>query len=267
MQLWLAYKNSIINYYTFGCGNELLVAFHGYGEDGNTFRILEKSLGSRFTIIAIDFPFHGKTIWREALVCTPESLMNILQNITRLAFQPFHLLGYSMGGRVSLLMLQQFPKQIKSIALIAPDGLHINIWHTIATQTIIGNKAFHFTMKHPDWLFLLMKVATALQLFNKSVYNFADYYLKQRASRLLLYKRWTTMRKFNPAMASLKNLIAIHQIPVKMLFGKYDKIILTQNGFVFQKGIKQLVTVKEIEAGHQLLKEKYLTEIAELCST
>jgi len=112
----------------------------------------------------------------------------------------------------------------------------------------------------------LMKTAASLGLFNKSIFNFADYYLKEKASRLQLYKRWTTMRKFNPATASLKNSIAIHHIPVKMLFGKYDKIILTKNGLGFKKGLDQFVSVKEIEAGHQLLKEKYLTEITELCS-
>ncbi|MFY0080090.1 hypothetical protein ABTQ07_20400, partial [Acinetobacter baumannii] len=79
-----------------------------------------------------------------------------------------------MGGRVSLFMLQQFPEQIKSVTLIAPDGLHNNTWHKISTQTITGNRLFHFTMKQPYWLFALMKVATALRLFNKSVYNFAQ---------------------------------------------------------------------------------------------
>jgi len=58
-----------------------------------------------------------------------------------------------MGGRVSLYIAQQFPQQIRSIALMAPDGLHQNIWHKLATQTIIGNQLFHFTMNYPQWLF------------------------------------------------------------------------------------------------------------------
>ncbi len=266
MQSTVAYKSSMINYYCFGRGTELLIALHGYGEDGSSFKILEQELSNTFIIIAIDFPYHGKTIWNEGLLFTATDLLNILQSITPLALQPFHLLGYSMGGRVSLFMLQQFPEQIKSVTLIAPDGLHNNTWHKISTQTITGNRLFHFTMKQPYWLFALMKVATALRLFNKSVYNFAQYYLKEKESRLRLYNRWTTMRKFNPKLTLLKTIIQNKQIPVKMLFGKYDKIILTKNGLKFKIGLELFVSVKEIEAGHQLLKEKYLAEITELCS-
>ena len=171
-----------------------------------------------------------------------------------------------MGGRVALYMLQQFPNQIKSLVLIAPDGLHHNIWHKFSTQTIIGNKLFYYTMHYPNGLFVLMKIATTVGLFNKSVYNFVEYYLKEKQSRLILYDRWTIMRKFKPNLSKLKTIISNKHTFIKILFGKYDKIILTQNGLNFKQGNEAFIIVKEIEAGHQLLKEKYITEIAALYS-
>ena len=61
----ITYKKSIINVSIFGTGNKLLICFHGYGEDGDSFEPLEKKLGNEYTLAAIDFPFHGETKWNE----------------------------------------------------------------------------------------------------------------------------------------------------------------------------------------------------------
>ena len=262
----VSYQHSTINYYSFGTGKELLIALHGYGETGESFAVLEKYLGNEYTIIALDFPFHGATDWNDGLLFTADALIAILHLINPSTKQPFTLLGYSMGGRVSLYLLHQYPQLIKKIILIAPDGLHHNFWHWFSTQTFIGNRLFAFTMHHPKWLYFLMKAAVAVRLFNKSIFNFVQYYLHEKSSRLILYKRWTAMRKFSPNLPLLKKIIPQNEISIKILFGKYDKIIVTKRGLQFQQGIEKWVTVKELVAGHQLLKEKYAAEIAALCT-
>ncbi len=255
------YKNSTINYYRFGSGAKLLFAFHGYGEDGLSFRILESSLGKEYTIIAPDLPFHGITEWREGLDFTVNELLDLLVLCGRPISEPMSLLGYSMGGRIALQLLQTIPGSIKKIVLIAPDGLHHNFWHSFATQTWLGSKLFSYTMHHTGWLLVLMRLATRLRLFNKNLINFVHYYLDDVSSRLILYRRWTTLRKFNTSIGLLKKIIRENHIPITLLFGRYDPIILTKRGLNFQKGIKEFVTVKELEAGHQILKEKYSQEI------
>ena len=117
-------------------------------------------------------------------------------------------------------------------------------------------------MHHPKWMLAMMKTFYALGFFNKSIYNFVHYYLDEETSRLLLYQRWTTMRKFYPALSLLKKLISEKHIPVHMIFGKYDRVILSKRGTAFQKNIEQFVTVIEVEAGHQLLRSKYAAAIA-----
>ncbi len=261
---FLTYKQSLIHFTRLGTGTETLFAFHGYGESSASFNLLEDVIGTDFTIIAIDFPFHGKTEWKEGLLFSVHDLISIIQEINRQNTQPISLLGYSMGGRVSLQLLQTIPDSIKKLVLIAPDGLHNNFWHSFSTKTKAGNLSFAFVMKHPGFLFLLMKIAVKLNLFNKSIFNFVHYYLDEESSRLILYRRWTTMRKFNPNKALLKSIIAKKRISLKLLFGKFDKVIITKRGEQFKKGIEQFVEVKEIEAGHQLLREKYSTEIAAL---
>jgi pimeloyl-ACP methyl ester carboxylesterase len=262
--LSLIYKNSTLNYRRFGDGKKMLFCFHGYGEDASSFVFLEKIIGHQFTIISLDFPFHGSTEWKEELLFTPDDLIKVIDKICNSSHQKISILGYSMGGRVALQLLQTFPDKIEKLILIAPDGLHNNIWHKLSTQTFIGNKLFSFSMNHPKWMFVSMNVLYKLGFFNKSIFNFVHYYLDDRSSRLQLYKRWTTMRKFNPDLHLLKKIIHNKKIPISIMFGRYDRVIVTKRGIHFQKNIAEFVTVKEIEAGHQLLKPKFAADIAAL---
>jgi len=241
-----------------------MLCFHGYGEDASSFAFLEKHLGSDYTLIAIDFPFHGKTRWNEGFLFTDHDLLAIIDQMMPLQLEKINILAYSMGARVALHLLQSIPDRMDKIGLVAPDGLHQNSWHWLATQTYIGNQLFRVTMQEPRLLFLLMQLFLKLHLMNKNIFNFAHYYLDRKVSRIELYERWTTMRKFIPAINRLKKTIRANQSHVQLLFGKYDRVIVTHRGLSFQKGIEKLVAVTEIHAGHQLLKEKYAPAITAL---
>ncbi len=261
MQEQLNYKNSIIAYRQFGKGPQLLFAFHGYGEDANSFAFIEESLGNIYTIIAIEFPFHGNTQWNDGLHFSATDLIAILQQLNKNQLPVFSILAYSMGGRVALHLLQHYPTLIHQLVLVAPDGLHHNFWHWFSTHTLLGNRLFRYTMYHPVWLFGLMKFFASVGLFNKSIFNFVHYYLDQKESRIILYKRWTTMRSFKPNLKELRKTIAVHHKHIGLLFGRHDKIIVTKRGRSFAKNMHQLIYIKEINAGHQLLKQKYTDEI------
>src|SRR3954471_22943928 len=125
-QQTITYKNSIINVSIFGKRDKLLICFHGYGENGNSFEPLEKKLGNEYTLIAMDFPFHGKTIWNEGFLMAPDDLLKILGviiqriEIVKGRSSEFHVLAFSLGGRIALHMLQSAPILIKKMVLIAP---------------------------------------------------------------------------------------------------------------------------------------------------
>jgi len=261
--LLLPYKHSFIHYLKFGQGIKFLFCFHGYGEDAQSFTFLRSVLGNDYTLIAIDFPFHGKTKWNEGFEFTPDDLQEIINGIVPLELQTISMLGYSMGGRIALTMLQQFPSKTDSVVLIAPDGLHKNFWYWFSTQTSMGNKLFDYTMKKPWWFFSGMTFLTKFRLLNKSIFKFAHTYLDDDRERMMLYKRWTTMRKFVPQSAIITAALRKYKIPLKMLFGSYDRIILAERSTSLDK-TNDTITVKKIKAGHQLLKEKYSKEIAVL---
>ncbi len=255
-QLFIRFRSSRLHYHRFGHGKQWLFCFHGYGEEGATFRFLENELADTHTIIAFDMPFHGNTDWQEVLLLEPADLMGMMQQLAP-PDSSFQLMGYSMGGRICLRLLERYPQTISSLILVAPDGLHKNPWQKFVTQTWVGNRLFRITMQYPGWMFMLMKLATQLGLFNKSISKFAHHYLDDALEREKLYKRWTTMRKFRPRVQRLKNIIKNREVPVHLLFGKYDRVILSKHGYGLQQGLEQLITVKEIEAGHYLLQEKF----------
>ena len=72
------------------------------------------------------------------------------------------------------------------------------------------------------------------------------------------------MRKMRVHKHVLKHVLKQKAIPIKLLFGKNDKIILTKDGYHFKKKMDKRIEVIEIDADHHLLRERYLKDIASL---
>ncbi len=259
---FIEFGPSKIHYKRFGTGNRLVFCFHGYGELADSFAVFEPYLGLDFTFIAIELPFHGKTEWKGELLLWPADLIAIMKEIAGNNHLTWILFGYSMGGRMAMKIFELIPHQIEQLILIAPDGLHKNRWQWFTTNTYLGNQLFKYTMKNPSWIFGILRVTKQLNLLNKSIQKFIHYYLDDAEQRAALYKIWTTNRKFRPQLSHVKKLIALHQVPMVLIFGKFDRIILTKRGTLFSKNLHQLIKVLELNAGHQILQEKYAKTIA-----
>jgi pimeloyl-ACP methyl ester carboxylesterase len=245
-------------------GSRILFAFHGYGESAGSFDILEEPLGHDFTIVAIDLPYHGATEWREGFYLAPADLLNIMEEIAfglpgRLS--GWSLLGYSMGGRVALQLLQLAPAKMRQLVLLATDGLQMNPWYWLVTQTTAGNRLFRWTMRRPAWLFFLLRTGDALRLVNPSIYRFTAHYVDDPQTRERLYARWTTMRGFRPDLKIVGGYIRHYRIPVKLLYGSYDRIIRWERGERFRRLNEPFCELTLLPAGHQLLQAKFVEVI------
>lgn len=261
----ILYKNSVICANVYGTGSHVAVCFHGFGEEGVTFELLNKQLQGIYTFLCINLPFHSCTEWNDGLTFTPQHLMEIIDLLMKktghAATTKITLCGYSMGGRIALDLLQRNPEKITEAILIAPDGLHSNFWYWVATQTSVGNKLFKLTMENPAWFFAIVNIGKATGLRNKSLVKFVHYYLDDRDVRLMLYKRWTALRKFVPSKKAFRKVVTEHHIPVHFIFGMHDRIILSKRATPFKRDLPS-VHIKVLNAGHALLREKRITEIA-----
>ena len=261
----LSYKNSRVSYYRFGKGDKLVICFHGYGEDGSSFSFLENVAGEKFTFLAVDLPYHGKTVWNENDFTTNDliSIIKLLFEQCNLKLQTsnLQLLGFSLGGRIALSLYQDMPSEIERLVLLAPDGLKINFWYWLATQTFLGRGLFSFTMKHPGWFFGFLKFINFLGLVNRSIFKFVNYYIGDEKVRQQLYQRWTGLRKLKPDLKKIKIAIVKNQTRVRLVYGQHDRIILPGAGERFCKGMESNCKISIIHSGHQVLHENHIAEI------
>lgn len=245
----------------------MLLGFHGYSSSSVSFAFLGDHIGDEFTLVAIDLPFHGKTDWKEGLTFTVVDLTKIVEQISQDVIpgnSKIYLLGFSMGGRIALSVLQSMPDKIERIILLAPDGLKINGWYRLATANRFGNTVFKFTMKHPAWFFTLLNISQKLKIANQSVYKFVISHLHDEQSRNNLYARWTTLREFKNDPEKIKPLIILHKIVAKLVYGEMDRIVSVDGGKKFIKGIEPYCEILVLPCGHQILQDKNLDAIIRL---
>ena len=261
------FRHSTVGYYVFGDGEKLLVCFQGYGEESNQFRVLYPLLQDRFTILSIAFPFHNGTDWNEGLDLQPGDWAEIIRQIieeltkeTKQSFRDLSVAAFSMGGRIAFHLLGEELIRFEQAVLIAPDGLRVNPWYYLATQTKAGNALFKYTMDNPAWIFAIMKPIEKLGLLPGILLKFAKRYLENDAERNLLYLRWTTMRRFKANTSKIIKACTEKGTRLTLVYGKYDPIILKNRsaGLMGEKNIM----IEEIEASHQLIKEKYAAQLA-----
>jgi pimeloyl-ACP methyl ester carboxylesterase len=260
---FLPYQHSQVHFYAFGHGPKKIFCFHGHGEDGSCFAFLEETLAETHTLYAIDMPLHGKTIWNDEDIFSIAVLWEIIALLNP-GEEKLLLMGYSMGGRVALCLLENNFIQVEKLVLIAPDGLKNSFWYWSSTQTQLGAKLFKYTSVHPEWLLKAARFSQRTGLLHKDLYKVTNYYLSDKDRRILLYKRWMLIRAFNPSLARVKEIVLKCDIAVRMLFGRHDSIILYKNGIAFGKSSNGLITTTIAEGGHRLLKEKYIPDILSL---
>jgi pimeloyl-ACP methyl ester carboxylesterase len=266
---FIEHTHARFHYLKFGKGPKLVIAFHGYGREGSTFHFLEKYISNDYTLIAIDLPFHGYTTWDKKNLFHPSFLVQVIQELREkygFTDKKFTMLGFSMGGRIALHLLDIMHKHVERIVLVAPDGLRLNPAHTFATRTYLGHKILHYTIHHPRWLLSLVNRAEKTGIINKSIASFVHYYIDDEPQRLDLYYRWTTMRKFAPNLSRIKKRIRVDKIKARLLFGKFDKIILSVHGERFMQGIEEFGSMQVVDATHHLLHDYNGARIAKLLS-
>ncbi len=264
---FIQYGISRIHYSHYGNGANTIVCLHGYGENASSFTFLHEHLPMGYRMIAIDLPYHGDTLWKEKREFTHVDLMYILEEIMRglnIKERNFSIMGYSLGGRIALSLLEHNPARIFKIVLLAPDGMKVNFWYWLATQTYLGTRLFRFTMKKPAWLLLSLQFADRFKFVNKSVTKFTRVYVGDATARMELFNRWICLRRFKPELKKIHDIILQKKIIVKILYGKHDRIILSKRSEDFREGLNGLCEVVLIDAGHQLLQKKNVAIISSM---
>jgi pimeloyl-ACP methyl ester carboxylesterase len=249
-------------YNKLGNGKEVLLLFHGFGQDNSAFTPLARLLSSRYTCYIFDLYFHGKSKWaHNEQPLEKKEWRSILQRfLHENQIDSFSLLGYSMGGKFVLATLEAYATKVNKVFLLAPDGVKTNFWYYLATYPVVLRKLFRTMIHHPDRFLSLSKTLNRIGIVDKSILRFAEHQMNTTEKRERVYYSWVVFRKLRFNIASLATLVNQHAIPVTIIVGKYDKVITpaSMNKFVERLRQPRLIV---IEAGHNFLSHPELAEL------
>jgi pimeloyl-ACP methyl ester carboxylesterase len=192
---------------------------------------LLKSLSRKYTLYIVDLFFHGKSEWNEGETPLKKSTWN---NILTVLFQEqritsFSILAYSLGGKFALATLEGFPKQVRQIFLLAPDGIKTSFWYSLATYPPILRRFFKSMIFRHERFLLIANKLNDLNLVDKGLIRFADYQMNSEAKRKRVYYSWVVFRHLTFDLKKMADLINKNQIQLTIIAGKYDKVIRPEN--------------------------------------
>lgn len=258
---YIIHEGTKLHYRVLGQGSQALLAFHGYGQSSGYYLPMEHALGSNYTIFAFDLFFHGQSqLHKNNMPLDKDFLQEIVEEFFRKErIEAFSLMGFSMGGKFALTLVERFPERVKELFLIAPDGIKTSFWYNIATYPGWMQQLFKRTVLKPEPFFKLLNVLNRYNMIHKSLLRFARYQMDSTEKRLRVYRSWIGFRELNFDIRHIVRLLNTQEVPVSMFLGEFDQIISPKRVSVFVKALRkgELVILK---TGHSHL----LQEVAEL---
>lgn len=258
-----SWEEYTLEYEEWGNGDQCYFFFHGFGRATSDAEVFFPLLKPHHRLISVHLFFHGKSkMPKTSLEQRPpskEKWKEIFGAFCKhLGVINFHLVGYSMGGRVAMVTALLFPENTQSMLLLAPDGLKINRIYQFASGTILGRKMYKGIIENPKTLFGLSAFLNKVRILNDKLHRFVHVHLDTNEKRQLVYDAWLAHRFLFPQLETLAKWMDESNKPVHFVFGEYDSIIRVRLGIRFSKKVK---TPKEkwlhtLPLGHRLLEPK-----------
>ena len=264
-------EGALLRYVKWGEGPKILLCFHGFGFDKDTFFRMSSILSQDYTVYSFDLFYHGlSTLPPKKSVLKKKFWKDIIGKFLKEnEIKKFSVLGFSMGGKFSLATVEAFPAMIENLILLAPDGIKVSPWYTFATSTFVTRALLKKNIRNPFIYLNLVKIARKLGLAKKSVARFANNQMQTRSQRELVYHTWTAFRKIKFILDELTDTINRQNIVVIIFLGNHDMIMKEEDVKPFIQKISK-VKVEVLNAGHSNLIEaaeeflranpKYFTE-------
>ena len=258
--LWRMAKKEFypeLAFQTYGTGAEVLLAFHGYGQDHRVYENFGTVLQNRYTIYSFDLFLHGER--PETSVNRKITVANWQQSIREFldsyGIDDFSLIGYSLGARFALTLVETMASRIKQLILIAPDGIKSSRWYQLASGTRLGNYLLRHTVIRPRPFFWALRQAHQWQMINKSVVKFVESHMNTRANRFWVYRRWVAFRHIQPNLSRVKRQCNTYRIEVTIFIGEYDAVVKKKAISSFHKSLNNS-RLHYLPCGHAALIEK-----------
>lgn len=252
-----------LSYLTFGRGVETVICFHGHSKDAEDFRFLEEF---NVKVIAINLFLHGESTFSEARINDrPITTFDVEKMLAKILDQEkvdhFHLLAYSQGGRFVLSFLPHFVHRVKSLQLLAVDGLNDRNFYTWAKRRWWARKLFKRWTKKPNELLGIIRFLNRINVVHPKIHDFVAHYAAEPEKLKLAYQTFCAFRKLRPSTKKLQPLFANSTFTFKLILGEFDQIVTVESGKKFLKKIERPDALTIIPSGHDFFKPESLVEV------
>jgi pimeloyl-ACP methyl ester carboxylesterase len=249
-------------YRSFGSGSEVWIFFHGYGQSHQDLLDFEKLRTSTQRFIFVDLIYHGLSSWNssEKALKKEEWKAILLALLQQEAIDTFHLVGYSMGGKFALLSYELLPEQIRSLSLLAPDGIKTGLWYSISNYPNSIQPLFKQVVFRPQRFFTLVDGLKTTGFLQKSLVKFVKTQLETRSKRAQAYLVWKVLGGINLQLGTIIRQLRQHPIPVTVFLGEFDRMVSPKNLERFTSKVPQLSLI-QLPVGHGQLIEATVSHL------
>lgn len=208
-----------------GRGEHLLIALHGFSDRAQLFSLLEKPWGERFTIVALDLPFHGQTEWT-AVSFSKEDMLGILaQVLKKEKKERFSLLGFSFGARLSLSMLPDLASQLDHLFLLSPDGIKTRGMRAAERTPVWLRQLFWRVLQNPAWLVSILGFGRKMGLVSTSTQAFLNKNLSRPERVRRMFGCWLAMDSFRIKRQEIQQIWKTMALPTRVYVGEKDPLL------------------------------------------
>lgn len=249
-------------YQKHGHGKNIYLLFHGFGQNSNALKPFLELRKPDECFILIDLFYHGQSSWKSiSNRLTKETWKTIMEQLMEAEnISIFGLIGYSMGGKFSLITYELFPSRISSLTLIAPDGIGTGFWYSMGSFPAFLNPLFKRVVINPKRFFLLVNKLHDMGLVGKSLVKFVESRFQSKTVRAQTYFTWKVFHPLKPDLKKIQSSLNQNPIPIYLFTGKFDKMVSTENLKSFSENVNNLKKI-ELHCGHNDLIDnaaKYL---------
>lgn len=243
-------------YYEVSGRGEAVFFLHAGLQNHSMWNKQVKALSKKFTVITIDFPYHGQTIGHDTSLPAKEVIRTVLDS---LGISKTSIVGLSMGASIGQDFIIAYPNRVNKAVLIASGINGYEKYHPIDSLTRSWYIAFRSALEAKDTARAALIFARTWGDGNKSK---SDGLFKKTSrdvyevtlQTLYVHKMlgWPHLENNPPAMEKLPEI----QLPVLIIHGQDDLPFIEAASKHLERSIKGSKRVLIKDAAHMINLEK-----------
>lgn len=245
-----------MEYLVRGVGEKTIVCFHGHGLNMHYFEFLADHFPG-IRVLSFNIFYHGNSILKEDNL-HHENLAELFALVFKKEkVNRFQVMGYSLGGKFALNLVNYFPERIDRIVLIASEGIKSNNFYNLTSRIWLLRRLYKTTIDHPNWFFYLANFLHKIRVFSPSMMKFIELQMGEKEQRQMAYDTWAKFRFIFPNQGRLKQHFDEYQIDLQVIIGDKDRIIKPEVGQYFISKMEH-GTFRRLPITHDIFRKDYL---------